>query len=186
MCVYCRYIATCNDHQVVITDIIRGTVYEANINCWLIDPDDGRCSPVDPWYHDFPGKSRDLIGCKGTLILVQTHSNDIFLIYGLRQQDHIERNCCAKMNRDLITNKPTASGPPISLEFILMDVCVIYSFDAVVVIDSTSCLFMVWSPLCAMSFAICNHNDQTCRSAHVNRGLSQYKDVVLPVQGFPC
>ena len=45
----------CNDHQVVITDTIRGTVYEADINCWVHDPDDG-CFNVDPWRHDFGGK----------------------------------------------------------------------------------------------------------------------------------
>ena len=46
----------CNGHKVVITDTIRGTVDKVKINCWLIDPDDGRCSPVDPWYNVFASK----------------------------------------------------------------------------------------------------------------------------------
>ena len=31
----------------------RGTLYNLNVECWVHDSNGGRCSPVDPWYHEF-------------------------------------------------------------------------------------------------------------------------------------
>ena len=51
--------------KVEITDNARGTVYQARIDCFIRDDNDGECDPVNPWYKYFFGK----VGC-GVLFFV--------------------------------------------------------------------------------------------------------------------
>ena len=80
--------------QVVVTDNIRGSVYEASIDCWLIDSDDGKCDPVDPWYHDF-GVTPEATPRQGKKeSLLHTH-----LKKPCANQEHQQRSLLTKQQR---------------------------------------------------------------------------------------